>query len=108
MAESPNLDQFLEALRSTASTTLHAGIVEITEYEGVPLAPPVRLKIDETSLERYIAETGESAQEAFSASTSQKKAAIQLLSVNLEEMVLTRKGGQQTLLLMPDGLEWDV
>lgn len=90
--------------------TLYADMVELTAYEGEPLRPSVKLKINEISLGHYIAETGESAREAFGTSTPPKKAAIQLLllRVNLDEMVLTRKAGQQTLVLTLDGLEWEV
>jgi hypothetical protein len=75
--------------------------------EGVPLDPPVELAIDEVSLERYVTAAGRDAQEAFGPSTPPDRAALQLLSVHVEESVLTRKPGQHTLVLGPDGLDWE-
>jgi hypothetical protein len=108
MNETPSLDLLLKVLRATATINLQADLIEITKYQSRSLDPPVELKVSEMSLERYIADAGEDAREAFGASTSPRRAAIQLLSVNLEEMILTRKAGQQTLVLKPDGLEWEV
>jgi hypothetical protein len=108
MNETTALDLFVDTLRPMAAITMRADVIEIAEYEGVTLDPPVKVKVEEISLERYIAETSDDAQEALGVSTSPKDAAVQLLCVNLEEMILTRKGRQQTLVLMPDGLEWEV
>lgn len=107
MNETTDLDLFLERLYHKASVTRHVGFIELTAYEDEPLSPSVKLKIDEISLGHYIAETGETAQEAFGPSTPPKRAALNLLSVNVDEMVLTRKVGQETLVLTLDGLEWE-
>ena len=101
------LDTFLDMVRYRATIDHDPGTLRLRSFEGVPLDPPVELAIDEASLERYVTVAGRDAQDAFGASTPPDRAALQLLSVHVMESVLTRKPGNRTLVLGPDGLDWE-
>ena len=101
------LDMFLDMVRYRATIDHGPGTLRLLYYEGKPLDPPVELAIDEASLERYVTEAGRDAQGAFGTSTPPDRAALQLLSVHVMESVLTRKPGNRTLVLGPDGLGWE-
>ena len=107
MTQPTHFDIFLDMLRHTAAVDQGPESLRLRSFEGKPLDPPVELAIDEASLERYVTEAGPGAQEAFGASTPPDRAALQLLSVHVEESVLTRKPGNRTLVLGPHGLEWE-
>lgn len=106
MSGAPYLTRVIDDLGYVAMISRRIDGVDIASYEGRELVPPVRFIVDEPTLNRYVAEVGGDAQEAFGRSTPRDSAALQLLSVHIQEMVLTRKSGQNTLELTPHGLDW--
>jgi hypothetical protein len=107
MTSPTHFDTFLGMLREMATVDQGPGTLRLSAYDGVPLDPPIELAIDHASLERYVAAAGRDAQEAFGAATPPDRAALQLLSVHVEETVLSRKPGHRTLVLGSHGLAWE-
>lgn len=111
MPDTPYLDVLLGVLSRVAAIAVSSDTepttVVISAYEERDLLPAVRLEIDELTLQRYVSQVGDDARAAFGPATPRDRAAVQLLSVHIQEMILTRKGDRGTLVLTSSGVTWD-
>ncbi|MBP2338328.1 hypothetical protein [Saccharothrix coeruleofusca] len=83
------------------------GVLVITAWRDDQLEPPVRLFVDESALEQHLPLLYSDAA-ALWPNSDRVAGAFNLLSVHIEETVLTRKPGQTDLVLDRDGRvpEW--
>ncbi|AXB44773.1 hypothetical protein A4R43_21600 [Amycolatopsis albispora] len=70
----------------------------ISAWRDEPLEPPVRLAVDEGTLAQHLSLLYSDAA-ALWPNTEQEAGAFNLLTVHIEETVLTRKPGQADLIL---------
>ncbi|UJW31012.1 hypothetical protein L3Q67_38430 [Saccharothrix sp. AJ9571] len=77
------------------------GGVVISAWREEKLDPPVRLAVDEDTLERHLSLLHDDAASLWP-DTDREAGAFNLLSVHIEETVLTRKPGQTDLILDRD------
>jgi len=95
----------LDGLGARAEYVPTKETLTLLRWDGAELDPPVQIRVDREVLERYLYEMREDAAELWPDS-DRVTGALNLLTVHLEEKILTRRPGQTELDLTGGRLEW--
>lgn len=106
MTEDEAFDEFTRRLSDEWLIDVEESGLTLHGFEREPLEPPIRVNATPTSLLEHLRATADDARNAFP-SAPPLIAALQLLLVHIEELVLTRRHDETELSLVGDALEWE-